>query len=40
MLLDSKQNIAPPKKAKKGHLVIGWNIRGAIKFAAPSFTAH
>jgi hypothetical protein len=38
MLLASKQNIAPHKKMKKGHLVIGWIIRGATMFTTSYFT--
>lgn len=38
MLLDSKQNMAPPRKAKNGQRVIGLSIKGAIIFAMSSLT--
>lgn len=37
VLLASKQNIAPPRKAKNGHRVIGLVIKGANMLATSSF---
>lgn len=37
MLLASRQNMAPPRKAKKGHRVMGLTISGAKMLATSSF---
>lgn len=39
MLLERRQNIAPPEKAKNGHRGIGRTSIGAIILATSSFTA-